>query len=257
MKVSIEDIRRQYAELSDEGLLEIEREDLVEQARQCYDEEMARRRLKRPALAPAPEEIRGVPQDLVVVAEYLSPEDGHLALELLRGAGIAAYLGNEHFVGTTRAYIGMPLRVPAGDLELARELLESQVPEEKLATAAGASYIRHGVGAVRHCIYGRRDLLDFVRKAFDAVTIENTGGHVEIMIADSVIMLELSDAPRSTAARAQIYVYVPDVDAAYDRALEAGVAVVTEPGDLPNDERTGSVKDPFGNTWHISIYKGA
>ena len=42
MKVNIEDIRRQYAELSDEGLLEIERADLMEQARQCYDEELAR-----------------------------------------------------------------------------------------------------------------------------------------------------------------------------------------------------------------------
>ena len=52
MKVSIEDIRRQYAELSDEGLLEIDRQDLMDQARQCYDEERARRQLAPEAKAP-------------------------------------------------------------------------------------------------------------------------------------------------------------------------------------------------------------
>ena len=33
MKVSVEDVRRQYAELSDEALLDIDRQDLVDLAR--------------------------------------------------------------------------------------------------------------------------------------------------------------------------------------------------------------------------------
>ena len=66
MKVSAEDFRRQYAGLSDEALLDVDRRDLVEVARTCYDEELARRQLKAPspaaaARAPEPhEEARGV-----------------------------------------------------------------------------------------------------------------------------------------------------------------------------------------------------
>ena len=36
MKVSAEDFRRQYAGLSDEALLDVDRRDLVEVARSCY-----------------------------------------------------------------------------------------------------------------------------------------------------------------------------------------------------------------------------
>jgi hypothetical protein len=57
MKVSVEDFRRQYAGLSDEALLDVDRQDLVEMARACYDEELARRRLK--AAPPAPAAARG------------------------------------------------------------------------------------------------------------------------------------------------------------------------------------------------------
>ena len=53
MKVSVEDFRRQYAGLSDEALLDVDRHDLVELARACYDEEVARRKLKVAAPAPA------------------------------------------------------------------------------------------------------------------------------------------------------------------------------------------------------------
>src|SRR6185503_16625448 len=45
MKTSADDFKRAYAELSDEGLLSIDRGDLVEIAQQCYDEELARRGL--------------------------------------------------------------------------------------------------------------------------------------------------------------------------------------------------------------------
>jgi hypothetical protein len=42
MKVDEDDFRLRYAELSDEGLLSINREELVDLARQCYDEELPR-----------------------------------------------------------------------------------------------------------------------------------------------------------------------------------------------------------------------
>jgi hypothetical protein len=46
MNVDETDFGRHYASLSDEGLLSIHREDLIDTARQCYDQELARRGLQ-------------------------------------------------------------------------------------------------------------------------------------------------------------------------------------------------------------------
>jgi len=45
MQIDPEHLRRHYASLSDEALLEIDRADLVDVAKQCYDDELARREL--------------------------------------------------------------------------------------------------------------------------------------------------------------------------------------------------------------------
>src|ERR1039458_9723121 len=92
MKVSMEDFRRQYAGLSDEALLDVDRQDLVELARVCYDEELARRQLKTPAPEHAPEP-HGESEEFAVAETYESQEDARLARELLRAAGIRAHLG--------------------------------------------------------------------------------------------------------------------------------------------------------------------
>jgi PhnB protein len=47
---------------------------------------------------------------------------------------------------------------------------------------------------------------------------------------------------------------VDDVDAAYERAVEAGAQSLAEPEDKPYDERSAGVKDSFGNTWWIATY---
>jgi hypothetical protein len=46
MNIDENDFRRRYAELSDEALLSIPRGELVELARECYDQELARRGLR-------------------------------------------------------------------------------------------------------------------------------------------------------------------------------------------------------------------
>ena len=53
-----------------------------------------------------------------------------------------------------------------------------------------------------------------------------------------------------------IYVYVPDVDAAYRRALAAGAISIATPEDKPYAERQAGVCDSFGNTWWIATYCG-
>jgi hypothetical protein len=51
-------------------------------------------------------------------------------------------------------------------------------------------HVRNGIGAVRPFIYGRPDLLDFVRQVFGAVELERNkidkGFHVQAQIGDSV-----------------------------------------------------------------------
>lgn len=121
-------------------------------------------------------------------------------------------------------------------------------------------YVHHGKGTVRPYIYGRLDLLEFVKKVFDAIELERNklpnGFHVQAQIGDSVIVLSAMDPQYQEATRASIYVYVPDVDATYQRALAAGATSVTQPTDKPWKGRAAGVRDSFGNIWYIETYKG-
>jgi hypothetical protein len=69
LKVDTDYLRRHYAELSDEALREIDRDELVDAAQRCYDEEVARRHS-----APAP---RAAP----VTPDFVEDEDGPNWLE--------------------------------------------------------------------------------------------------------------------------------------------------------------------------------
>jgi PhnB protein len=121
-------------------------------------------------------------------------------------------------------------------------------------------YVRHDFGAVRPYLYGHLDLSEFVERTFGAVELERQkmgdGYHIETKIGDSVVTLETGEFPPDvTPTRASIYVYVEDVDAAYQRAIECGATSLTEPEDKPYDERVAGVQDTFGNTWWISTFK--
>ena len=122
------------------------------------------------------------------------------------------------------------------------------------------NYVHNGKGAVRPYVYGRLDLLDFAKNVFGAVELERNkvanGFHVQAQIGDSVLVLSAMDPPYSEATKASIYVYVPDVDATYRRALAEGATSMSEPTDKPWKARMAGVKDTFGNIWYIETYKG-
>jgi uncharacterized glyoxalase superfamily protein PhnB len=99
-------------------------------------------------------------------------------------------------------------------------------------------------------------LLDFVRHAFDAVIGHVTNGpdgkpwHAEFRIGDSMIMAgQASD--KWPAAPAALYLYVPDVDAVYQKAVAAGGESLMAPTDMFYGDRNGGVKDSNGNSWWI------
>ena len=121
-------------------------------------------------------------------------------------------------------------------------------------------YVRHGIGTIRAYVHGHLELWDLVKNAFGAEEIERhefspTSFHIEARIGDSVIVLETGDPPAETGSPSSIYVYVPDVDAAYRRAIERGAISVAEPKEQPYQERNAGVKDRYGNTWWISTYR--
>lgn len=138
--ISLDDFRRHFELLSDEALLATSRDDLVEGARGCYDEELARRGLKSAGSAeaeelPAPEPVN--PDDeLVLIATYTIYDEANLARGLLESASIPFHLANEYV-----ALGGFQLRlmVPAAWEEQALEILESQISDEDLAAQAEAA----------------------------------------------------------------------------------------------------------------------
>jgi PhnB protein len=99
------------------------------------------------------------------------------------------------------------------------------------------------------------ELIDFVTQAFGALehfraTGPAGGMHAEVSIGDSVVMIGGAEhiEPMPTA----IHLYVPDVDEAYERALEAGAKSLMPVVDQPYGERSGGVEDVHGNRWYIA-----
>lgn len=85
------------------------------------------------------------------------------------------------------------------------------------------------------------------------------GYHTEVQIGDTLLMTGGGGegvAWRGEARPMAFHIYVPDVDAAYQRALDAGAASLQAPADQEWGERTGNVKDPAGNNWYIATFKG-
>lgn len=80
--------------------------------------------------------------------------------------------------------------------------------------------------------------------------------HAELRIDDSVVMIG-SSGDQWPAVPTHLHVYVDDVDATYQRALDAGAESVRAPAQREGDEdRRGGVKDPAGNTWWFATGVG-
>jgi uncharacterized glyoxalase superfamily protein PhnB len=82
--------------------------------------------------------------------------------------------------------------------------------------------------------------------------------HAEVRIGDSSVMCgdERAGSRATPPGVSTVYVVVPDADAAYERAKDAGAAV-TEPVDQDYGSRDIAVTDPDGNRWSLGTYAGA
>lgn len=104
---------------------------------------------------------------------------------------------------------------------------------------------------------GASGTIDFLAKVFGAVELRRFADeagrvlHAEVRIDDTVVML--ADGGEGwPPIPAYAHVYVPDVDATYRLALEAGAVSVQEPVKKDDEDKRGGVRDAGGTTWWIA-----
>ena len=74
--------------------------------------------------------------------------------------------------------------------------------------------------------------------------------HAEIRVGDSLIMIgQASEQWRAKGS--SLYVWIPNVDEVYAKALAAGATSESEPEDKPYGHRNAGVVDANGITWWL------
>ena len=111
--------------------------------------------------------------------------------------------------------------------------------------------------------------LEFYGKAFGAETrvlMPGPGGkimHAEIKIGDSIVFMTDENpmmsadhkAPQTAGCvTASTFLYVPDVDTVFKKAVDAGAKVVMPVADQFWGDRFGKLTDPFGHHWGVATH---
>ena len=106
-------------------------------------------------------------------------------------------------------------------------------------------------------VNGAARTIDFLTSVLGAKEIrrftDDKGGirHAEVRIGDSVVMI--ADGVEGwPPLPTHVHVYVPDVDATYQRARAAGAESVQAPVKKDDADKRGGVKDAGGTTWWIA-----
>ena len=102
-------------------------------------------------------------------------------------------------------------------------------------------------------------LIEFLKQAFDAQELNRMSGpdgrvlRAEMQIGDSMLMIAEATGEWK-AMPASLALYVPDADATYKRALDAGAVSLREPADQFYGDRSAGVKDLAGNHWWTATH---
>jgi uncharacterized glyoxalase superfamily protein PhnB len=104
---------------------------------------------------------------------------------------------------------------------------------------------------------GADSTITFLVDVFEAVELrrfpdaEGKVVHAEVRIDDTVVMIADGGGDWAPIA-SNVHVYVPDVDATYERALEAGAVSIQKPVMKEDEDKRGGVKDAGGTSWWIA-----
>ncbi len=113
-----------------------------------------------------------------------------------------------------------------------------------------------------------RKAIEFYKKAFGAVELFAMPGpdgkgvvHAELRIGNSSIMMgeECPDYPCKSAetlggSPISFYVYLENVDVAFEKAVKAGAKVTMPVQEMFWGDRNGTVLDPFGYSWTLATH---
>jgi len=110
--------------------------------------------------------------------------------------------------------------------------------------------------------------IDFYKQALGAQELMRMHGpdgksimHCELKIGDSVVFVTDENpwsnikSPETTGvSTASLYLYVEDVDSAFQRAIKAGGKETMPVGDMFWGDRYGMFADPFGYDWGLATH---
>jgi PhnB protein len=110
--------------------------------------------------------------------------------------------------------------------------------------------------------------IDFYKQGFGATEVTRMQtphgkiGHAELRIGDSMIMIadempggEVRSPQSLGGTTTALFIYVKDVDSAYEKAVKAGAKAVMPPQDMFWGDRYGKLTDPFGHSWGLATHK--
>jgi len=108
--------------------------------------------------------------------------------------------------------------------------------------------------------------IEFYKSVFGAIELmrmpmaDGKIGHAELKIGDSKIFVNdefpgMAVAPSgSTPQSVSLFLYVEDVDATFDRAVQAGSKVNMPVTNQFWGDRNGHITDPFGHRWGLATH---
>jgi PhnB protein len=116
-------------------------------------------------------------------------------------------------------------------------------------------------------IKGAAAAIEFYKSVFGATERMRMPGadgrimHAELKIGDSIVMLSDENpkvgalSPQTVGGTASgVNVYVADVDAAAQKAVDLGAQLVRPVANQFYGDRTGSIIDPFGHLWFVATH---
>jgi PhnB protein len=116
-------------------------------------------------------------------------------------------------------------------------------------------------------VKGAVGAIDFYKKVFGATEIMRMAGptgkimHAEVKIGDSIVMLADENLQTGVMSPQTIggysvglHVYVENVDAVIQKAVENGAKPLRSIKDQFYGDRSGSVLDPFGHMWSVATH---
>ena len=116
-------------------------------------------------------------------------------------------------------------------------------------------------------VKGAARAIEYYKQAFGATEVmrfpgpNNTIGHAELKIGDSVIMLadppagdEFRDPQSLGGTAVSLLIYVPKVDEVFKNAVSLGAKETRPVKDQFYGDRSGTLIDPFGHVWTVSTH---